>query len=200
MKLLPPPGPERRRLTLMVGALVVIALLYWQFGTGSSLPPPPQTTGPAATSNLAVNTVRPGVGRARNEPQEPQPLKFAEMEVIPDEPQAGRNLFVFGVRPPPPPPPYVPPPQPAYTPPPAPTPTGPPPIPLKLNLVVVDPATGKRRAYLQYERDQSGTGYFEITYEGQVVDGKYRVLTIGDNSVRVSYLDGSGLRTIQVGR
>jgi hypothetical protein len=124
----------------------------------------------------------------------PQPLKLATMEQVPDEPTAGRNLFRFGVKPPPPPPPYVAPP-----PPPPPAPPGPPPIPpipLKLTLIVPDPyAPGRNRAYLS---DAKGGPVFEA-FEGQVVDGRYKLLKVGTSSVVMSYLDGSGQRTITLG-
>ena len=36
--------------------------------------------------------------------------------------------------------------------------------------------------------------------EGQIVDGRYRVVKIGLTSVIVSYIDGSGQRTLSTGR
>ena len=36
-------------------------------------------------------------------------------------------------------------------------------------------------------------------FEGDVVDGRYRVVRVGVQSVVVSYLDGSGLRTLPLG-
>ena len=35
--------------------------------------------------------------------------------------------------------------------------------------------------------------------EGQIVDGRYRVVKIGLTSVIVSYIDGSGQRTLSTG-
>jgi len=36
--------------------------------------------------------------------------------------------------------------------------------------------------------------------EGQVIDGKYRLVKIGLESVVVAYLDGKGQRTLPLGR
>ena len=72
-------------------------------------------------------------------------------------------------------------------------PTGPPPIPLKLTGLMADPY-GKARAYL---KDPSGAVFEAV--EGQVVDGRYRLLKIGTSSVVLSYLDGTGQRTVTLG-
>ena len=121
------------------------------------------------------------------------PLKLAEMEQVPDEPQVGRNPFRFGVKPPPPPPPYVPPPQ--SPPGPPPPPPGPPPIPLKLTMIFADPyVPGRSRVYLV---DKSGTVFEAV--EGQIVDGRYKLVKVGTASVVMSYLDGTGQRTINLG-
>lgn len=44
---------------------------------------------------------------------------------------------------------------------------------------------------------QSGATF--IATEGQIVDGRYRVLKIGLESVVMAYLDGTGQRTIRIG-
>jgi hypothetical protein len=36
-------------------------------------------------------------------------------------------------------------------------------------------------------------------FEGDVVDGRYRIVKVGQQSVVVSYLDGSGSRTLGLG-
>ena len=35
--------------------------------------------------------------------------------------------------------------------------------------------------------------------EGEVLDGKYKILKVGETSVIVSYVDGTGQRTIRIG-
>jgi len=197
MKLLPPAGPERTRLLAMIGALALLALAYYKWG-GTTEFVQPALTGPPAPVVRTQAQPRPGVGRpgAVKPPSTPQPLRLAEMEQVPDEPIAGRNLFRFGVKPPPPPPPYVAPPPQAYVPPPAPVPQGPPPIPLKVTLIIGDPyEPARNRAYLLDPKSQA---IFEAV-EGQVVDGRYKLLKVGTSSVVMSYLDGTGQRTINVG-
>lgn len=198
MNLLPPPGPARRRLILMIGALVIIAAAYYKWGRGPELVIP-TSTGPAATPVRVPAPPRAGSGVNRQAiaPRGdvmPQALKLAEMEQVPEEPRSGRNLFRFGVKPPPPPPPYVAPP--AAPPPPPPAPVGPPPIPLKLTLIIPDPySPGRNRAYLV---DPKSSTVFEAV-EGAIVDGRYKLLKVGQSSVVMSYLDGSGQRTITLG-
>jgi hypothetical protein len=124
----------------------------------------------------------------------PQKLRLAEMETVPDEPQAGRNLFQFGMRPLPPPPPAPPPP--VITP--TPTPTGPPPpppippVPLWLNTVIT--VEGTLRAYLRDEAHHTFEGV-----EGDVIDGRYRLVKVGTGSVVLTYLNGTGQVTKYIG-
>lgn len=195
MNVLPPPGPQRTRLYVLVAALAVTAVVF-AMRDGAALPPVPATTGPSPASNLsgapiAAPAPRPGGRVPQAAGQTPQALKLDQIEQVPEEPEAGRNLFRFGMRPAPPPP------TPVYQPPPPPPPPpGPPPIPpipLRLRALMDDPY-GKKRAYLL---DQ--TGAIHEAVEGQVVDGRYRLLKIGANSVVMSYLDGTGQRTITLG-
>ena len=41
-----------------------------------------------------------------------------------------------------------------------------------------------------------GTGGLFHAFEGDIVDGRYRVVKVGTQSVVVSYVDGSGMRTV----
>lgn len=200
MKLLPPPGPARTRLMLMVPVLVALAYLAYRYSQGPELVIP-TSTGPqpnaavrvAAPPRASALGGRPGT-TAKVDTSMPRPLKLAEMEQVPDEPKAGRNLFRFGVPPPPPQPKYVAPPPPP--PPPPPVPQGPPPIPLKLTTVIPDPYTpGRNRAYLTDPK----TGATFEAMDGNVIDGRYRVIKVGQTSVVVAYLDGTGQRTISIG-
>jgi hypothetical protein len=149
---------------------------------------PPAVTHVAA-SNPAVKTPEADVRRL------PEPVKLAELESMPEGADVGRNPFSFGTRPAPPPPPappvtYTPPP-----PPPPPVPQGPPPIALKLTGMLVDPRNGRTMITL---RDPSSGTLFQA-FEGDVVDGRYRVVKIGVESAVVSYVDGSGTRTLPLG-
>lgn len=184
--------------------ILLLAILVGVLGYAlySQMQPQPLTSAPAvstpAASNLpgAANGARPTPGTATATSQAPQALRLEEIEVrLPGEPQAKRNLFRFGVRPPPPPPPL--PPAPAYTPPPTPTPTGPPPpppIPIKLTGVMRDPY-GKLRAYLV----ETTTGKVSQSVQGDSPWGAYRLLEVGPNYVVIERMDGSGRRRITIG-
>jgi hypothetical protein len=96
----------------------------------------------------------------------------------------------------PPPPPYVaPPPPPPGPPPPPPGPPPIPPIPLKLVGLTSLPDKGRTMATL---KDPVTNAVFQV-FEGDVVDGRYRLVKVGVTTVVMSYLDGSGQRTIPNG-
>ena len=186
MRLLPPAGPQRRRqiVVLCVALPAALGLLWYELRPA----PAPATAKPPASNTQT----RAG---AQTQMKLPDPVKLGSLEPVPDEPTEGRNLFRFGEHPPPPRPPqpaYVPPPQPVGPPPPPP---GPPPIPIK--------ATGRYsmpdgKIMVQLRDPQSGATF--IAGEGQIVDGRYRVLKIGLESVVMAYLDGTGQRTLEIGR
>lgn len=181
MKLLPPPGPERRRQLMWLGllAVVVSALAWYRFGRSAD----PAVTRSAASNPKAGGTNASGQGVL------PEPVRLADLASEGDAPSAGRNLFRFGVKPAPPPPPVVmPPPGP---PPPPPPPPGPPPIKLRFLGTMERPDVGRVVAL----KDPDSGAVFQAL-EGQIVDGRYRVVKIGLTSVIVSYIDGSGQRTL----
>jgi hypothetical protein len=201
MSLMPPPGPQRRRLFVLLGLLAIAsAALYYQW-TSSPAPAAPVTT--ARTSPGAVDKLmneaaavkppqKPGPGAPLPGAQVPEALKLAQLEnKVPDEPEAERNLFRFGVPPPPPPPP--PQPTPVYVKPPDPGPPPPPPIPpvpLKYTMHIKD-EDGRDRAFLV---DRSGASFQAVA--GDVVDGKYKLHRVTATSVEVSWLDGTGRKTL----
>jgi hypothetical protein len=191
---MPSAAPERRRQVFLLIGIVAIGVTLWAMFGGSPEYPIAQTLGPAPTSNTLVTRGR-GTSSRPTPPSAPQALKLAELEHVPDEPEAGRNLFRFGMKPAPPqppPPPYVPP---AYTPPPTPTPPPIPPIPLKLVFIIADPEQPTRnRAYLT---DTKGNTF--EAFQGDIVDGRYKMLRVGTTDVVMSHLDGSGQRVIRQG-
>jgi hypothetical protein len=186
---LPPAAPTpRRRLLLLLGlAVAVLALLAWR-EFGGTVP-----AGPAAAASNSKTPVMPTPAAPL---ALPEPLELAALEPVPAAPETGRNPFRFGVPPAPPRP--IGPPAPVAVPPPvAPLPSGPPPlppIPLKAPGVEVLPG-GQRVAVLK----DPGSGMVFQAAEGQIVDGRYRVVKIGLESVVVSYVDGTGQRTIPFG-
>jgi len=71
-------------------------------------------------------------------------------------------------------------------------PTGPPPIPLKFIGVVEEPAIHRRIAALSDGR---------FTYygtEGDIIEGRYRIVKIGVESIEMIHVDGRGPQTIRL--
>jgi hypothetical protein len=103
-----------------------------------------------------------------------------------------RNLFVFRQKAPPPQavrqeaPPEQAPRVPAGPPP-------PPPIQLKFIGVVDGPGAGGRVAILS-----DGRGNTFHAREGEDLDGRYRVIRIGTDSIELSHLDGRGRQTLRL--
>lgn len=148
---------------------------------------------PAAASNTSAATASANVG-AGAPGSLPSALKLAALEPVSEQPAAGRNPFRFGVPPPPPAPPPRPAPPPP-PPPPPPQPLGPPPVPpppiISLKFVgLAQLPNGKKVASLS-----DGKGVFLGT-EGDVIDGRFRVVRIGVESIVMEYLDGRGRQTI----
>lgn len=113
--------------------------------------------------------------------------------------EEGRNPFRFQPKAPPPPPPGPPPPKmtasnesagpvvpavPAGPPP-------PPPIALKF-IGVVGKADGTKIAVLSDGRKT------HHGMEGQDIDGRYRIMKIGAESIEIAYIDGRGRQTIRL--
>lgn len=192
MEFLPPPGPERRR--QVVRLLILVAMLagvlwYW---SGPAVPAP-------AASNQA------GAAATRATPGQlpvPDPLKLDALRASSELGAAGRSPFVFGQRDTPSAPgasflttPQRTPVQGPTTPPPPQVPQGPPPIPLRLAGLTQVQTGGRTLVTL---KDPSSNTVYQA-FEGDIVDGRYRVVKVGVQSVVVSYLDGSGIRTLALG-
>ena len=181
MKLLPPPGPERRRqlirLAIVLLGLVVVAWYQW-----------PQAAPVAPASNVPTGSPAPSTHALTL----PEPVRLSDLEEVPSATEIGRDPFGFGVRPAPPPPsaPSVPIVDPVSNRPPVPE--GPPPITLRLAGLIVPPGTTRTMVTLK----DPGTGGLFHAFEGDIVDGRYRVVKVGTQSVVVSYVDGSGMRTL----
>jgi hypothetical protein len=121
----------------------------------------------------------------------PQPVALGKLEPVPEEPATARNPFRFGTKPPPPAPPapaYVPPAQPAGPPPPPPV----PPIPLKFIGRIVTPDKHVIASL------SDGRGNALRGMEGQIIDGRYRIVKIGEESIVMEYVNGTGRQTLQL--
>lgn len=183
-----PTSKARGQLKLLTALVVILAAVGWYRFFPASAPAPtsqPQpsqvaTSGREATGALPV----------------PESVRLESLETAGAAGEATRNPFAYGVRPPPPPPPRpaIPPPQaPVNLPPPAPP--GPPPINLRLVGFTELPNGGRMMVTLK----DPATNSVHFAFEGDVVDGRYRVVKVGLRSVVVSYVDGSGQRTIGLG-
>jgi hypothetical protein len=186
MKFLPPPGPARTRQLALLGVLMIgAAYALSRLGTSGAPARPPI---PASNIQTAARPAQKAAAASTS----PQPLQLDKLEPVEELPPTARDPFRFGVRPPPPPPPappYVPPPP---QPPPRPVvPPGPviPPITLKFIGRVVRP---DRRVVATLS---DGRQVFEAT-EGMIVDGRYRLLKIGEESLLIEYVDGTGRATL----
>lgn len=189
MDILPPPGPARRRqLTQLVLLVAALAVVVWFVLL------------PTFSTNVTSNrTAAAGPAMSAGQLPVPDPLKLDTLRAPREAIEAGRNPFAFGQREEPslPGTAFLLPPQPAtptgpIRPPP---PSGPPAIPLRLTGLTVAERGGATMATLK----DTGTDALYQAFEGDIVDGRYRVVRVGVESVVVSYLDGSGQRTLPLG-
>jgi hypothetical protein len=179
-----------RRKQLVVGSLfVILAFAGYRMWLATSASPVPSSNGTAARS--------PGGRKAAAAPEAPD-VHLTELESARPHPlDANRNLFRFKVKPPPPPPP--PPVRVTPTPPvvvenrvPA-GPPPPPPITLKFIGIVEVLGKSERFAILS-----DGRGLPMQGKEGDIIEGRYRILKIGNESIEMAYLDGRGRQTIRL--
>lgn len=172
------------RQTVMV--IVLIGVAWWGYRQFYPADAPPAASN-GVNSGGVVGPVIPSTAL-------PRPLKLASLEPVDGKPSADRNPFRFGEPPPPPPPPprpvvaALPPPPPVVQGPPPPPP-GPPPIQLKFVGVLQMP-NGTKVASLSDGR------VMLLGREGDVVDGRYRIVKIGIESIVLEYVDGKGRQTI----
>jgi hypothetical protein len=177
---------ERRTLWL-AGALVIalVALLVVRSGGDATS---------AATSNRAPQPARSPSGAASQVPAlDAAKVNLDELERKRLGPaDTGRNPFRFEPKAAPAPPPTAEASRPGPELPVAPAgPPPPPPIPLKF-IGVVEKVDGTKIAVLSDgRRPHSGV-------EGQEIDGRYRILKIGTESIEMAYLDGRGRQTIRL--
>jgi hypothetical protein len=200
MKLLPPPGPERWRAIGLLFAILVLAAYFIPGVFSTDTPPPSVVRGanPAGgTLPASGQTARGAASQTKKGDQDsPVTVNLAALEPAVESaaPASDRNPFRFGEPPKPPPPPFVPPPQlpppPPFVPPPPPAPQ----VELKLLGTIFVPGEGFRAALKDNKRDVQFTGV-----EGDVIDGRYKLIKVADKSAVVSFLDGTGQRTLRVG-
>jgi hypothetical protein len=183
---------ERSR-QIVLGVLVVILLfIIVRMWPGTSAAPGPSSNQPGAPSASNATKQPPPAAGAPGPPA-------VHLEALKGErpkPEATeRNLFRFKQKAPPAPPPAPVRPQPVE--PPAPTgPPPPPPIPpIALKFIGIVEATehGEKIAILSDGRNAPFYGK-----EGAIIEGRYRILKIGVESVELAYADGRGRQTIRL--
>ena len=180
-------GAGRRARGWLLAALSValVALVAYQMW-------PDQSAAPAApSSNRRAGTARTGAARGEIDPAELKVRLEALQAKRPDFGEGERNPFRFQPPPAPPPPPR-PPPMPLVPTGPSPPSQPPPilPIPLKFMGTVEKP--GLTLAALT---DCKGFSY--AAREGETIDGRYKLVKIGVESVVLEYSNGTGRTTVR---
>jgi hypothetical protein len=184
-------APDRRKQIVLGGFLVLLAAVAYYAMSATSVARAPASNGRGAAAPAS---------RASNaQPAADAPdVHLKSLSDQRSEPGAGeRNLFAFKPRaaPPPPPPGPVAPAVPV-----SPVPSGPPPppplppIPLKF-IGVMEQGPGKAKIALLSD---SVGHVFSGTEGGPPVEGRFRILRIGAESIEMSYLDGRGRQTIRL--
>jgi hypothetical protein len=154
------------------------------------------------TGKSAVPTRPPSNPRVQGRVKTPETVKPEDLNVRlgelrrprPDAQASERNPFRFYVPPPPKPPADPPRPrqeEPVFTPPPPPPPPPVPPIPLKFIGIIDVPQLGKLAVFSDCRTTMRGK-------EGDIIDGRYRLVRIGVESVTMEYSDGKGRTTIRM--
>lgn len=181
-------GGTRRQVALLAVLLVVLVLvvMYTVVPTSTRVAggaPPPQRTGPGTARGTSGGTVSP-----------PPDLGLERLGSTADVAETGRNPFRMGAAAPPPSEasaggrstagPVVPA---APAGPPGPPP--PPPIPYKFIGILNEPRIGRVAVLTDGKTVVHGR-------ENQIVEGRYRILKIGEESIQVERVDGSGRQTI----
>lgn len=176
-----PARPPRQQVLLLAGLLVVLAaVLAYQFRGPAGPLPAGQAPGVAAREARAA--------AARDQAESVPGVRLANLSAERSAPTPnGRELFRD--KPPPPPPRPVPPPPDPNAPPPPPPP--PPPITLKLIGLVRGPS-GPVAAL------SDGRDVF-FGREGDIIEGRYKIVKVNVESIDIAYVDGRGQRRLGLG-
>jgi hypothetical protein len=150
---------------------------------------------PAASSPPASNPAAAPPSQAAQAPGPaktlPQPVQLGKLEPVPEEPGGSRNPFRFGTPPAPPPAPR--PPQ-VQQPPPAPMPPPQPQGPPRIALTFIGRQVRPDGLVVAALKDPAGNIFQAI--DGQLVDGRYRVVRIAEESLVIEYANGTGRITL----
>src|SRR5215204_2808061 len=191
---------ERRRQLILAALVVVLLSVIYRLWTATA-PAPAAASNRSAGSAPAARSQPAGRGGRGTGADDPTGITAPDvhLESLNGErlkPTTERNLFRFRPKAPPPPPEPPRPPVIATNPvPTVPTATGPPPPPpitLKFLGIVDSPTRGMKIAALS-----DGRNTFHGV-EGDIIEGRYRILKIGVESIEIAYVDGRGRQTIRL--
>jgi hypothetical protein len=174
---------DRRQVWLLGLLLAVLAVVAYRTWTATSAAPAQTSNGADAAASAA------GSGQATPQRPAAPDVRLEALDGTRPKPGGGdRNLFRFKPKAPPPPPPQPPPVAPVPTGPPPPPPV--PPIPLK--FIGTLERNGQKIAILS-----DATGHVSYGPEGATIDGRYRIIRIGAESIELAHVDGRGRQTIR---
>jgi hypothetical protein len=180
-------APNRRRqimLAVLLVALAIAGYIAW----------PRTTVAPSQASNVRT-PARGGRAAAAQTKDGAPDVRLEALEAERPAPaDGGRNLFEFKKAAPPPPPPSAAPPPQTLPPPMPPTPRGPPPpAPIALKFIgIIEQPDQSKIAVLS---DAKGVYHGR---EGETIEGRYRILKIGTESVEIAHINGQGRQTIRL--
>ena len=177
---------ERRQQWLLGALLAILAVVVYRAWTATSATPARTSNQGGAAASSAGRS-----GQAEQRPEAPDVHLEALEGNRPKPGGSARDLFRFKPKAPPPPPP-----QPAL-PPVNPVPPGPPPPPpvppIPLKFIGTLERRGQKIAILS-----DSAGHVSYGPEGATIDGRYRIIRIGAESIEMAYVDGRGRQTIRV--
>ena len=178
-----PEGRNRAAVLAALLALLVAVVMYQWWSRPASVGAPASNgrgTGRSSPRSATSTPDAPVVHLPALEDERPKPLGGA------------RNLFRFKPKTAPPAPAPIPT---APAPPPPPT-FGPTTPPIALRFIgIIDRGSGKPKIAALVD----GSGHPINCLEGGDCDGRYHIWRVGAESVDISYLDGTGRRTIRLG-
>ncbi len=195
-----PAAPSKRPnplLLALLGLTIAVAVVMKLMGSASPGTPASNSSSAARSSAQA----RPDAAGGKGGPIDPARLDV-HLEVLeaerPAAAEAERNPFRFKPAPPPPaPPPVASKPAPIVPSAPVGPPPPPPPPPITVKFIgLLDLADGSRIAVFT---DCSAGRRQSQAREGGTVDGRYRLVKIGRESVVIEHLDGRGRTTLAAG-
>ena len=177
------PGARPRPWLLALLGVVIVVFVWSRMFSGGSVPAAVSTTNPRAPGGSQGGQIDPSELDVRIEALKQAPAGPADGD---------RNPFRFQPKAPPPPPPSstVPRPQQPTLPPPPAVPAGPPAIGTLIKFIgIIDTGAAKIGAFSDCRYTFSGR-------EGEIIEGRFRVVRIGVESAILEYTDGQGRTTL----